>query len=65
MYDTITTLPQFGATLIRSLTVLGVCSVRLFVVLYLFPPTADGILQGVVRNGVVLLFSSFIAYGQP
>lgn len=65
MYDTITTLSQFGATLIRSLTVLGVCSVRLFVMLYLFPPTADGILQGVVRNGVVLLFSSFIAYGQP
>lgn len=65
MYDTLTTLPQFGATLIRSLTVLGVCSVRLFVMLYLFPPTADGILQGVVRNGIVLLFSSFIAYGQP
>ncbi|MFP3656711.1 flagellar biosynthetic protein FliR, partial [Burkholderia sp. SIMBA_052] len=47
------------------MTVLGVCSVRLFVILYLFPPTADGILQGVVRNGIVMLFSSFIAYGQP
>ncbi|UIF88635.1 type III secretion system export apparatus subunit SctT (plasmid) [Cupriavidus necator] len=51
--------------LIRSLTVLGLCSVRLFVTLYLFPPTAEGILQGVMRNGIVVLFSSFIAYGQP
>ncbi|AXE96585.1 type III secretion system export apparatus subunit SctT [Paraburkholderia sp. 22099] len=65
MYESLTTLPQLGTTLIQSLTVLGVCSVRLFVILYLFPPTADGILQGVVRNGIVMLFSSFIAYGQP
>ncbi len=65
MYDALITLPQFGASLIRSLTMLGVCSVRLFVMLYLFPPTADGILQGVLRNGIVLLFSAFIAYGQP
>lgn len=65
MDPALTALPQFGASLIQSLTLLGICSVRLFVTLYLFPPTADGILQGVVRNGIVLLFSSFIAYGQP
>ena len=65
MDPSLTALPQFGATLIQSLTLLAVCSVRLFVILYMFPPTADGILQGVVRNGIVLLFSSFIAYGQP
>ncbi|MGI4983962.1 MAG: type III secretion system export apparatus subunit SctT [Janthinobacterium lividum] len=51
--------------LLRGLMVLGVCSVRLYVVMTLFPPTADGILQGVVRNGVVLLFSANIAFAQP
>ncbi|RKF31444.1 type III secretion system export apparatus subunit SctT [Paraburkholderia fungorum] len=65
MNEALTTLPQFGTTLMDYLMVLAVCSVRLFVMLYIFPPTADGILQGVVRNGIVLLFSSFIAYGQP
>jgi type III secretion protein T len=50
---------------VRLLIVLALSSVRLFVVFYIFPPTADGILQGVVRNGIVLLFGSFVAYGQP
>lgn len=50
---------------VRLLILLGLSSVRLYVVFLIFPPTADGILQGVVRNGIVLLFSSFVAYGQP
>ncbi|HEY3536488.1 MAG: type III secretion system export apparatus subunit SctT [Trinickia sp.] len=50
---------------VRILTLLGLSSVRLYVVFSIFPPTADGVLQGVVRNGIVLLFSSFVAYGQP
>ncbi|MFM0170863.1 type III secretion system export apparatus subunit SctT [Paraburkholderia sediminicola] len=65
MNDSLTTLPQLAASATGLLALIGVCSTRLFIVLYLFPPTADGILQGVVRNGVVVLFSSFIAYGQP
>ncbi|MCG1042863.1 type III secretion system export apparatus subunit SctT [Mycetohabitans sp. B8] len=44
---------------------LGLCSARAFILFLMFPPTADGVLQGIARNGVVLLFSSFIAYGQP
>lgn len=44
---------------------LGLSSIRLYVIFSIFPPTADGILQGVVRNGVVLLLGSFVAYGQP
>src|SRR6476469_3884209 len=50
---------------VRILILLGLSSVRLYVVFSIFPPTADGVLQGVVRNGIVLLFSSFVAYGQP
>ena len=47
------------------LALLAVCSIRMMVLFFIFPPTADGVLQGLVRNGIVLLFSSFIAYGQP
>lgn len=62
-------MPQNLATLhnlfVGYVTLVGVCSVRLFVILYIFPPAADGILQGMVRSGIVALFSLFIAYGQP
>lgn len=65
MNDILYLLSSPAANPVRVLTVLGLSSVRLFVVFSIFPPTADGILQGVVRNGVVLIFSTFIAYGQP
>lgn len=58
------TLPYVGMAFTHAMTLLGVCSVRLYVIFYIFPPTADGVLQGTVRNGVVLLFSTFVAYGQ-
>ncbi|QGZ66832.1 EscT/YscT/HrcT family type III secretion system export apparatus protein [Paraburkholderia acidisoli] len=51
--------------LVQDLMVLGVCSIRLFVIMTLFPPTADGTLQGPVRNGVALIFSFYIALAQP
>jgi len=63
--DALAALPQIHELILGYLTLLGVCSVRLFVVMFIFPPTADGVLQGVVRNGIVLLFSSYVAYGQP
>ncbi len=65
MNDALTTLSQLGITLTQVFTVLGLCSLRLYVMLFVFPPTSDNVLQGVVRNGIVLLFGSFIAYGQP
>ncbi|AIO69318.1 type III secretion system export apparatus subunit SctT [Burkholderia oklahomensis] len=58
-------LPDLAGTLIDDVTLLGICSVRLFVVMSIFPPTADGLSQGVVRNAIVLLLSSYVAYGQP
>ncbi|WGS54178.1 type III secretion system export apparatus subunit SctT [Paraburkholderia sp. D15] len=54
-----------GPRLIQDLMVLGVCSIRLYVIMTLFPPTADGTLQGPVRNGVALIFSLYIAIAQP
>jgi type III secretion protein T len=63
--DIASALPQLGGLLVGYITLIGVCSVRLFVVMFIFPPTADGVLQGVVRNAIVILFSSYVAYGQP
>ncbi|WP_144114222.1 type III secretion system export apparatus subunit SctT [Paraburkholderia sp. BCC1886] len=54
-----------GPRLVQDLLVLGVCSIRLYVIMTLFPPTADGVLQGPLRNGVALMFSAFIAMAQP
>jgi type III secretion protein T len=55
----------YGPLVVQNLMVLGVCSIRLFVIMTLFPPTADGTLQGPVRNGVALMFSVYIAVAQP
>jgi type III secretion protein T len=63
--DIFSALPQLGQLLVGYITLIGVCSLRLFIVMFIFPPTADGLLQGVVRNAIVLLFSSYVAYGQP
>lgn len=65
MNDIFSALPQLGELLVGYITLIGVCSLRLFIVMFIFPPTADGLLQGVVRNAIVLLFSSYVAYGQP
>lgn len=56
---------EHGLQFSQYLAVWGVCSLRLFALMTLFPPTSDGVLQGVVRNGVALSFSMFVAAGQP
>jgi type III secretion protein T len=65
MNDIFSALPQLGTLFGGYIALLGVCSLRLFIVMFMFPPTADGVLQGVVRNAIVVLFSSYVAYGQP
>lgn len=65
MNDIVSALPQLGTLIVGYITLLGVCSLRLFIIMFMFPPTADGVMQGVVRNAVVVLFSSWVAYGQP
>lgn len=65
MNDIFSPLPELGTTLVAYITLTSVCSLRLFIIAFIFPPLADGTLQGIVRNAIVLLFGSYIAYGQP
>jgi len=48
----------------QYIILLTVCSTACWWFMIVFPPTGDSVMQGVVRNGVALLWSSFIAYGQ-
>lgn len=57
-------LPQLGDLVVQYLTLLGLCSIRLLVIMMIFPPTSDGVLQGTVRNGMAFLWSALIAMGQ-
>jgi type III secretion protein T len=55
---------QSGHELIRYVMLLSLCSERLMVLMVIFPPTAEGVLQGRVRTALALLWGSFVAYGQ-
>lgn len=44
---------------------LTLSSVRLFVMFLILPAMSSEIIPGAARNGVVYVFGSFIAYGQP
>ncbi len=65
MTSALFTLQGWAGALLDDVTLLCICSVRLFIVMSVFPPTADGLSQGLVRNAIVLLFGSYVAYGQP
>ncbi|WP_321816619.1 MULTISPECIES: type III secretion system export apparatus subunit SctT [unclassified Paraburkholderia] len=53
-----------GHHLVGFVTLLALCSERLMVLMIIFPPTADGVLQGRVRTALALLWSVFVAWGQ-
>ena len=57
-------LPGLNASVLDFLTLVALCSTRLMVVMNMFPPTGDTMMQGVTRNATVMLWSTFIAYGQ-
>ncbi|KVK75951.1 type III secretion system protein [Burkholderia cepacia] len=44
---------------------LALSSVRLLVVFTILPATSEDAVTGTVRNGIVLMFALFVAYGQP
>ncbi|KWN14681.1 type III secretion system protein [Burkholderia territorii] len=50
---------------IGYLTVTSVCALRLSVLMFVFPPTADAVIPGTVRNAIVIVFSAYVAVGQP
>ena len=55
---------QSSHELTRFLILLGLSSERLMVLMMMFPPTADSVIQGTVRTGLALLWGGFVAYGQ-
>jgi type III secretion protein T len=57
-------LPTLGDTIVQGVTLIALCSVRIYVVMSIFPPTGNAVLQGVTRNGMAVLWSTFVAYGQ-
>lgn len=57
-------LPGLNASLLDFLTLLALSSTRMMVVMNMFPPTGDTMMQGATRNATVMLLSTFIAYGQ-
>lgn len=59
-----TTVHDIGHEAVRLLIMTGLCGIRLSVVFLIFPPTAGDYLQGVARNGVVVLWSFFIGVSQ-
>ncbi|MBN3834749.1 type III secretion system export apparatus subunit SctT [Burkholderia sp. Ac-20344] len=65
MIQTLEPLVGLHGLFIGYLTVTGVCSLRLFVLMFVFPPTADGVIQGTVRNAIAIVFSAYVAMGQP
>jgi type III secretion protein T len=55
---------QSSHALVRYMILLGLCSERLMVLMIVFPPTSDNVIQGRVRTGLALLWGSFVAFGQ-
>ncbi|MGE5863633.1 MAG: type III secretion system export apparatus subunit SctT [Rhizobacter sp.] len=52
-----------GAAFGDLLKTVALCSLRLFVVFLILPATAGDAMQGMVRNGMVVLFGMFVAAG--
>jgi type III secretion protein T len=51
--------------MVQEFTVLGICTIRLYTLMTLFPPTGSSVVTGAVRNGIALMFSAFVAAAQP
>ncbi|MCA8023420.1 type III secretion system export apparatus subunit SctT [Burkholderia metallica] len=65
MIQSLQPLVDLHGIFIGYLTVTSVCALRLFMLMFIFPPTADGVIQGTVRNAIAIVFSAYVAMGQP
>ncbi len=63
--DNLLALGNLHEIFMRIVITIGLCSIRILVVFFIIPVTNDQVLQGIVRNGIVMLLSTFVAYGQP
>ncbi|TKC86934.1 EscT/YscT/HrcT family type III secretion system export apparatus protein [Trinickia terrae] len=50
--------------LVKYMIILGLCSERLMVLMMIFPPTSDNVMQGRLRTSLAMLWGSFVAFGQ-
>ncbi|MGN6667154.1 MAG: type III secretion system export apparatus subunit SctT [Trinickia sp.] len=57
-------LTHLSAIVSQYAILLTISSIRLGVLMTIFPPTSKQLVQGTVRNGISLIWSSMIAYGQ-
>lgn len=55
---------QYGVTLQQLLLLCGICSIRLLVIMVIFPPTGDSVLHGTTRSAIVAVWAGYIALGQ-
>lgn len=53
-----------GSSLDQLAILFGLCSVRLLTIMIVLPPTDQGLIHGPIRNGLALVWSSVVAYGQ-
>ena len=42
----------YGPRMIQECTVLGICTIRLYALMTLFPPTGSSVVTGTLRSGV-------------
>lgn len=63
-FDYFNGLEQIGSSLMSLFILISLCSVRILLVMIVFPPTADNVLQGMVRAAIVALWGGFVAFGQ-
>ncbi len=57
-------LQHLGDEFIGFITLLAMSSTRLLVLMTIFPPTADSVLKGSIRNGAAAVWCLFVAFGQ-
>lgn len=56
---------SLGEAVKTMLTLIALCSARMYALALTFPPFGDDAVKGVVRNGLVLVVGAYIAWGQP
>ncbi|WDD92588.1 type III secretion system export apparatus subunit SctT [Burkholderia sp. FERM BP-3421] len=57
-------LQPLGDQLIGFITLLGICSTRLLVLMTILPATADSVFKGTLRTGAAAVWCLFVAFGQ-
>ncbi|MGH8778290.1 type III secretion system export apparatus subunit SctT [Paraburkholderia sp.] len=55
---------ELSHQMVGYMMMLALCSERLMVLMIVFPPTSDNVIQGRLRTALALLWGSFVAYGQ-